>query len=1454
MIKETELNKILFESNNTTRIYPSDPCTHHLFEDQVEHHPDANALVWGQHSLSYTVLNQRANQLARYLQKLGVGMETLVGIALERSLEMVMSLLAVFKAGGAYVPLDPTYPQARLAWMLEDAKIFVLLTQAHLKDRLLTSSQTIFLDLQWTEIAKESSENLDCSVCPEHLAYVIYTSGSTGKPKGVMVEHRGVSNLVRAQIQSFDVQSSSRILQFASLSFDASFWEIMMALGSGACLCLAPWESLLPGPPLLYFLRRQAITHVTLPPSALALLPKEDIPSLKCLIVAGETCPVELAAYWKTHCRFFNAYGPTESTVCATVAEIHDLVQERLPIGGPLPNMQVYILDEKLLPVPIGMTGELYIGGVGLARGYLNRPELTTEKFIPNPFIPHTRIYKTGDLARWLSDGRIEFLGRVDEQVKIRGFRIELGEIETILAQHPAVQQCVVVLKEDQQADQHVVAYLIPWQKNVQEHLTHQQSISEQVYSQAHEFQEPTFNLSGWNSSYTGQAISEDEMREWIEQTVAQIMAFNPCEVLEIGCGMGLLLSRIAPQCQRYVGLDFSHQAVEHIKKMQQVTQGLEQVTVLQRSAEDLTDFDPHTFDTVIINSVIQAFPHVDYLLQVLKGACTLVKPGGRVVVGDVRHFGLLEAYHTSVQVYQASDQTSCAKLRQRIHQCLSQEEELLLDPQFFLALQHHIPEITHVQVQPKRGRYHNELTQFRYEAILHLGMSVQPISIMEWINGNDYSLADIHHLLRHTQAKILGIRNIPNARLHTERCTRAWLQTANSQDKVVQLRSLLAQESPTGIEPDDLWNLSQDIPYHVELSGLNTHPEGHYDMVLISHTLPWQPALFVEKLPLPLLKKYVHTPSLNGSLIPQFRDFLKTKLPEYMLPSAFVILETWPLTPNGKIDRQTLAQLPLEVGISEKPLAAPRNALEAILAEIWAETLGIEHIGIDDDFFEWGGNSLKAMVLFNRLQKQFHQTFQLRDLFEAPTIAEFVTYIGTFSLNSEDHFPQPNSTLLFPSWTQEKTYYAIKGSSEQADSVHNIPYGFRITGPLNIPILQESFNEIARRHEILRTTLQEINGTLVQMISPEASIHFSTLTLRGGTEQDIERFIQEEIHRPFHLTTDHVLRVTVLQLGEDSCILLLCMYGIISDNWSLGILLKELSILYAAFLSQQTSPLPPLPIQYKDYAQWQRQLPAQELLETKLNYWKHWFNQGTPPVLKFPTDKTLPATQTFHSGIQTCQFSPGVVQKLHILSQQTDTTLFMVLLAAYAVFLSHHTACQDIVIGAPFANRNRWQFESLIGAIINMLTLRIDVHGNLDFIELLSQVRQIVLDALTYQDFPFEQLIKILPWESPSTLPVPHAHLSFFKESPTEPLKLPGLTSTFLNIEGVLARDIFLVVWETPQGNTLQGWWQYKKDLFEANTIAKLANDFEKLLESIVAHPKQPLNILLQHSLNLIG
>jgi amino acid adenylation domain-containing protein/thioester reductase-like protein len=1004
-------------------------CVHQWIEAQATQTPNAIAVEFAGQQLTYQDLNQQANQLAHALQKLEVGPETLVGLCIERSLSMIVGLLAILKAGGAYVPLDPTYPRERIALMLEDSQIPVLLTLAHHRAELPShSGKVLCLDTDWEMIAQESVENPKPLAQLTNLAYVIYTSGSTGKPKGVMIEHGALANFVRAASHTYAIAPSDRVLQFASISFDAAVEEIFPALCCGATVVLRTQDMLRSIPAFVETCRDWQITLWDLPTAfwhklcaelALVALPE----SLRLVIIGGERALPRWLTAWQQQAnpnmRLVNTYGPTEATVVATWCDLTgpqavDTAGRLLPIGQAIDNLQVHVLDDDFRPVPVGTPGELYLEGVGLARGYLHRSDLTAAKFIDTPasWAPGHRLYRTGDVVCCREDGQLTFLDRVDHQEKIRGFRIELGEIEAVLEQHPVVQEAVVVAREETPGDKRLVAYVV---QNLQGAIADNPFVTPQLeteqiaqwrlihnddsFNPAASHWDPTFNVSGWLNSYTGQQIPDVEMREWVDRSVDRILSLQPRRTLEIGCGTGLMLFRVAPHCHTYMGTDFSKVCIQHIE--QQLTHPdlhLPQVQLSARMADDLSDLAPHSFDTVIINSVIQYFPSVQYLVKVIEEALRVVEPGGFIFIGDIRHYPLLDAFAASVELFQAADALPTEELRRRVQKRRQQEEELTLDPAFFDALQQQYPQISQVQVLLKEGVHHNELTRFRYDAIIQVGPAPRPRFEHPWLDWqqDNLTISTIRQRLQKTQPEVLGIRGIPDARVLADVQTAHLLTSNDCPATSGEIRQVLLAQLH-GVDPQEFWQIGRDLRYSTALSCLGTGASGCYDVLLHRRSavtyqnLPWiLSEIPARPLNLKPWHQYANNP-LQGkiihNLVPQLRSYLKEKLPAYMVPSAFVMLEVLPMTPNGKVDRRALPPPSSDRPALEIEFIAPRTPIELQLAEIWSQVLGIDPLGIYDGFFELGGDSLRVTQLIFRVEEAFQVVVPLLEFFKAPTI-----------------------------------------------------------------------------------------------------------------------------------------------------------------------------------------------------------------------------------------------------------------------------------------------------------------------------------------------------------------------------------------------------------------------------------------------------------------------------------
>jgi amino acid adenylation domain-containing protein len=1088
LMAEAERRQLIVEWNDTESDYPLDQCIHQLFEAQVARTPEAIAAVFEDEQLTYYELSQRANQLARHLQRLGVGPATLVGICVERSPEMLIGLLGVLKAGGAYVPLDPAYPKERLAFMLQDTQASVLLTthefateaQRHREkegvtsDRSLSFSslclsdsvanpqcQIVCLDSDWQTISQNSRRNLVCGVRANNLAYVIYTSGSTGKPKGVQIPHRAVVNFLESMRQQPGLTAEDILLSVTTLSFDIAALELFLPITVGARVVVVSREVAADGDRLLEGLIASGATVMQATPATWRLLLEAEWQGSEQLkiLCGGEALSRELAnQLLEKGVSLWNLYGPTETTIWSALHEVgpgHGAVS----IGRPIANTQIYLLDRHLQPLPIGVPGELHIGGDGLSEGYLKRAELTAEKFVPDPFssAPGARLYKTGDLARYLPDAYIEVLGRIDHQVKIRGFRIELGEIEAILSQHPGVQQAVVMARED--------------------------------------------------------------------------------------------------------------------------------------------------------------------------------VPGG-----------------------------------------------------------------------------------------------------------------------------------------------------------------------PDGI-------------------GANKR--------LVAYVVPNQ-----ESVPTP------------GEL----RGFLKEKLPEYMTPSAFLILEKLPLTPNGKVDRRALPKPDGNVSDREGVLMAPRSPVEEMLAEIWAEVLGFEQVSVHDNFFELGGHSLLATQVISRLRDAFQVDLPVRRIFEASTVAGLAERIEMVLRAGEGSQSPPMERIsrdhdLPLSFAQQRLWFIDQ--LDRGNPAYNFPIAVRLTGSLNVAALEQSLNEIVRRHEALRTTYGEVKGQPVQIISPTLTLPLPALDLRALSESDREaqamRLAVEESRLPFDLARGPLLRVILLKLDDEEHVLLLTVHHIVTDGWSMGVFFREIAALYEACATGIAAQLPELLIQYADFAHWQRQWLQGEVLQTQLSYWKQQL-EGIPPILELPTGYSRPAVRTFRGARQSLALPRTLSEALKGLGRQEGVTLFMTLMAAFQTLLYRYTEQEDILVGTPIANRNRTEIEGLIGFFVNTLILRAHFSSDLNFRELLAQVRETALGAYAHQDLPFEKLVEELdPQRDLSSTPLFQV-MFVLQNAPRETLEIPGLKLSALPVDNELAKfDLTLSLVDRPDG--LAGAFEYNADLFDATAISWMIEHFRTLLEGVVADPKRRIS-----------
>ncbi|MDR0809181.1 MAG: amino acid adenylation domain-containing protein, partial [Gemmobacter sp.] len=1030
-----------------------------MFEAQVVRTPDADCILCEGLRLSFAELNARANRLARHLHAMGIGPDCTVGLCIERSFEMMVGLVGTLKAGAAYVPLDPALPTDRLAFMAADAGVAAVLTTEALQAHLPAVDCSIFLLDREFETLPQDDSNLPCRTSMQNLAYVIYTSGSTGQPKGVAVPHAGVANRLLWMTHAFGIVPGERVMQKTPYSFDVSVWELFWPLISGAALVMARPGGHQDVAYMAGLIRDQRITTMHFVPPMLEfflnLADLSDASSLRQVLCSGQALPVALQDRFMAllpGVKLRNMYGPTEASVEISSWDCRsDTGLMSVPIGRPLANCRMYILDAAQNPVPVGVAGELMLAGIQLARGYVNRPDLTAQSFVPDPFgAPGARLYRSGDLARFLPDGSIEYLGRIDDQVKIRGFRIELGEIEARLRAQPGLRDALVIARDDIANDRRLVAYL----------------------------------------------VASGEARD---------------------------------------------------------TEGL--------------------------------------------------------------------------------------------------------------------------------------------------------------------------------------------------------------------------------------------------------------------------------------------------------RLALLDSLPDYMVPAHFVWLEALPVTLNGKVNRRALP-LP-EMSRPDKGYVPPEGETEQALALIWTQLLGLDRIGAGDSFFALGGHSLLATQAISKIRARFGVDVPLRAiLFDQPTIAELAPLVDALISGQAGTVmtaiqPTDRQGELDLSFSQKRLWFLDQ--LEPENPFYNIPAPTRLEGPLDIVAMEAALNRIVERHDILRTRFITRDARPTQIIEPGFRLRIPMVDLSHLPHEEAlaeaRRMAIADAHIAFDLEAAPPLRATLLRLAPEDHVILFNMHHILSDGWSMGVLVTEFVAIYRAFSAGQPDPLPPLAIQYVDFAAWQRQWLQGQTLQDQLSFWSAQL-QDAPPLLALPTDFPRPAAQSYSGATQDLVIPARIVAELYALGARHQSTLYMVLLAAFNLLLSRYSRQRDICVGTYIANRNRAEIESLIGFFVNTLVLRNDVDPEAPFEDFLRGVRHRLLDAYANQDLPFEYLVDHLN---------PERHLSHsplvqvafvLQNTPMDDLDGSGLKTSPLTVESRVSKfDLTLRL--TEKNGQLEGCLEYATDLFTPQTIAQMSAQFEHLLSEIIRAPRAPLHML---------
>ncbi|MBQ1076379.1 amino acid adenylation domain-containing protein [Micromonospora sp. C31] len=1479
-----ELHRILSEWNDTAAPGVDAPL-HELVERQAERSPDAPAVCCAGSVLTYRELVRWANRLAHHLWDAGARPGGTVAVLLSHAPDTVAVLLAIMKTGAAYLPLDPRQPPLRTGAMLADSGSALLVVPDGVPEGVDRSAlRVVRLEAERASIAARPTEPLPVPVSADHLLYLMYTSGSTGRPKAALLTHRNVVNYLRWAARYYTVSAGTGVAVHSPLAFDLAVTSLFAPLLAGQQLLLAAAGREVPGAELRSLLdEADDLSFVKLTPSHLRLLVEsaaDDAPALPCrtVILGGEGLRGEAVAGLRRgqpEVRLVNEYGPTETAVACTAYDGDQVTPYgRVPIGTPISNARVYVLDAALRPTPIGVPGELYVGGAGVGLGYWRRGALTAAAFVPDPFGPEPggRLYRTGDIARYLPDGCLEYLGRRDEQVKVRGHRIECGEIEAVLDSHPAVRSSAAELVRRDTGDEQIVAFVClegqqtrdgGWDRD---RVREWRELYEDTYRDLDGDQDPFFNLAGWLSSYSGRPLDPAEMRAWLDDAAGRIRGLRPSRVLEIGCGTGMILGRVAPTCESYQATDNSPAAVEYVRRALRDVGGAwsDRVETWAAPAHESLRADAASAppDTVVMNSVVQYFPSVEYLLRVLRQAVDVLPDGGHVFLGDLRSLPLSELFHTSVEVHRAPVGLRLGELRQRVRRAVAHEPELCLDPALFREIGARWPRIARVRVLPKRGRQDNELVTFRYDVILTVGTPVaaEEPPTHDW--GPDRRTpADLLRLLDAERLDAVRLAAVPNARLSWARRLKRSMDERDSASSAGELVACATGLPAEGTAPEDWWELAGDGSVDVELSWAAGHAEGAYDVVLRRRGPIGAPGRPVHRPPEESwdARPYANDPLWSracAAAIPELAGYARERLPEPALPARYLPVTELPLNSNGKVDRAQLRRMAANPAVLENVWAAPARPLtetERVVADIWRALLGCDDVGPEDDFFGLGGHSLLTLQVVFKLRGLLGVDVPVRAPFDHRTLADLASYLDGLSAAGDD-LPAlvavDRRDPLPASFAQERLWFMAQ--LRPGDHQYNVPVFDRIAGPLDVRALDGTVDAVVARHEVLRTVIvADDDGVPRQRILPAAPVPMPLVDLTalpaGHREAELRRLVDREYHRPFDLETGPVLRAQVVRLGDEDHAWLLSMHHIVHDGWSFGLLTAELAETYAGLVAgRPPDPTPPTP-QYADYAVWQRRSYGDGHLAAQLDFWTRRLT-GVRELFPRPAERPDPPDARPAGRSVPVRLSPSVSRGVRSLGQATGATPFMVLLAALAATLHALTGQDDVAVGTDVANRSMPETETMLGFFVNQIVLRMDTGGDPTWRQLLDRARTTVLDGLRHHQVPFERVVQALrPRRSGRRTPLFQVKL-VLNNTPRRPATLPGLDVTEVPVASDAVRfDLALVLQDEPGAMT--GFLEYDTTLFDETTVDRVIADFTAALDAMILDLGGPAGTMRQRA-----
>ena len=1404
---DAEQNYILKEWNQTAVDYPTRPFIHQYAQIIAAGKPSQPALIGEDDQiLTYKAFNARTNQLALWLHQRGIGRDDRVGVCMDRSLEMVIALHGILKAGAAYVPFDPHHPKERRRFMLDDSGVKLILTQEHHKPLFSTESVPFHvLDKDFSLLDGIPAENISVDIDGNQLAYMIYTSGSTGKPKGTLLAHKSILNRLLWMQDAYKLTDRDVVLQKTPFSFDVSVWEFFWPFMFGATLVVAREEGHKDSSYLCEVIQKHRVTTIHFVPPMLKVFlenrESRNCDSLQRVVCSGEALPYALSEqFYNTipNATLYNLYGPTEAAVDVTEYRCPKFrADKKLPIGRPVANTQIYILDKALNPVPPGVGGELHIAGVQLARGYVNRPALTAEKFIPNPFSgePGSRMYKSGDLCRYLANGEIEYLGRMDHQVKVRGFRIELGEIESVLREHPLVKDCLVLVRGND-VEKSIIAWYIPDGSPA----VNTDDLRQHILKRMPEYMAPAFfvPLESFpltaNGKIDRRALPEADIKEnrprtrfvsprnrleaHLAELWREILNLKKISVYDNFFDLGgnslkaaILINRLQDEVEKKLHVGMVFQA-PRIAEFAMFAQEYFSEDVLKNFGESLASIQDEVFKVMAISSE-NRLSETD--IKIFREIVTPLAPRKKEPAFRPKN---------PKAVFLLSPPRSGSTLLRIM---------LAGNPQLFSP-----PELDLLSFNTMGERYHFFNSQ---------GLPL-------WLEATTHALKEI--------------KNLTTAQAEAE------MRKIESGDMSVKDFYYLMQKNLNGRMLVD-----KTPSYAIDLATLQ-RAEDDFDAPLYIHLARHPYAMIYSFIEAKLDKNFFKYP----------HSFTRQQLAELIwLVSNQNILKFLNKIPN---ERHIFLRFE---DLLFKPETEIRRLTEFLNIPFSAEMLKPYHgkkmtEGLKDgsqmvgDFKFYLHQNINNKVA--EKWRQFHRedflcriSEEIALSFGYDTKSKSSALTETFTLGAIETIPR--QTYLPLSFAQQRLWFIDQ--LEPGNVQYNVPGAVRIHGKIDPARLDKSINLLIERHEILRTTFHTVEGEGKQKIHSDFKQQLIFLDLSDLDNDQAEARAQEkvgEISRTvFKLDELPLFRTMLIKIAPDNFILALVAHHIITDGWSNGIFIRELSNYYDQLTQNEECSIAPLPVQYVDIAAWQRKWITGAHAEHQLEFWKNELN-GAAPLLDIPTDfprkaGTIPVGKRLYFDL-----GEDFSKKIRTCCVQNGATSFMILMAAFQTLMHHYANQEDILIGTPVAGRTQKAMEGLIGFFVNTIIMRTRFAPHTTFNDILQHVQEKSHQILNNQDYPFEKLIDALNVER-SLEHAPLFQVMFSMQSDDmQKFSKTFSTQPYQTDSGAAKFDLLLEMYDS---RSIRGAIEYNATLFRPETIERMLRHFKRLLEVLPQNLNTPVD-----------